>query len=99
MFIQPVASQTKARAPPAREKRGCPQATPPSPPDTTRGAPAADSPSTGRTTMREASQGMSGKSHSCQASVRPSGDQAGSNVQSAPVESLVGQADPSRGTT
>ena len=42
---------------------------------------------------------MAGKSHSCQASDRPSGDQAGSKAQSAPVESRTGQAEPSVGTT
>ena len=42
---------------------------------------------------------MSGKSHSCQATDRPSGAQAGSMAQSAPVESRAGQAEPSVGTT
>jgi hypothetical protein len=48
--------------------------------------------------MREASQGMSGKSHSCQARSRPSADQAGSRDQSALVETRAGQDEPSRGT-
>src|SRR5207302_1690845 len=97
-FIHPVRSQTKARASPPGGKRGCPQATP-SPPATTWGGPVAANPSTPRTTIREASHGMSGKSHSCQTRVRPSGAHAGSKAQSAPAERRAGHADPSVGTT
>ena len=96
-FIQPVASHTKARALAGRGEAGLAHGRRRRRRPRRPGRAGRRQPSTARRTIREASQGMSGKSHSCQASGRPSGDQAGSKAQSAPVESRAGQADPSAG--
>ncbi len=87
---QPVASQMYASCEPSGENRGWPTATA-SPPNVL------TAPSSLRIAIRDASHGMSGRSHSCHASVAPSGDHDASHAKSA-CDTRTGHSEPSSGT-
>ena len=91
-FDHPPRSETYARRVPSGENRGSATETP-GPPSTIQG-----SPPERRATIRLASQGMSGASHSCQTTL-PSGARSGLKQKSPPVLARAGQRAPSSPVT